>query len=131
MKQNINIIDNCGCPTWTKKLLKTVVLRTNIQVNEIVIWDFTDKRLEMRAEIWDADFEGWVEKRLTLKYYKDRKNPVCMQVSYSFYDNQEVEIRETLPNGRTCCYKSPIYLDQGAYRIFGYWSCPKCVRISD
>lgn len=131
MKKNVNIIDTCGCPNWAKKLLKTVVQRTKIQANEIVIWDFTYKRIEMRAEIWDEDFGGWIEKNLTLKYYEDAQNPFRLMLSYSFFDNEEAMNEIVLDDGRICSYKGPTYLDEGAYRIFAYWCIPILVRIKD
>jgi hypothetical protein len=85
----------------------------------------------MHAEVWDEKEGGWIEKRLTLKYYEDAKNPLCLLLSYSFYDNEEMVHTDTLPDGRISSYRGPTYLDEGTYRIFGYWSCPKCVRISD
>lgn len=140
MRSNVRIIDECGCSKWAKAFVKTVLKRVNIQTEEIVIWDMTYKHINLRAEVWDAELAaetegeapgGWVEKYYSIRYYEDAKNVLRLLLSYRFYDNEEV-IEETVrPDGSVVRNYSRMYLDEGAYRVFGYWLVPAFARIKD
>lgn len=136
----MKIINDCRCPIWAKALVKIVLRRAKIQANEVVIWDMTYKHINIRAEVWDEtlapDAEekapgGWVEKDYSIRYYEDTQNPLRLLLSYRFYDQERIMVEQVRPDGHICRYESPIYLDEGAYRIFGYWGWPVFVRLAD
>lgn len=140
-KENkIKIVDSCGCEIWAKALVKKLMERVNLKTDEVEICDMTYKHIELCAEVWDDTLPpetegdvpgGWVQKSYSIRYYEDAKKPLRLLMSYRFYENEHVLVEEILPNGKTCRYWSPIYLDQGAYRIFGHWCLPALMRVSD
>ena len=140
MNQNYKIVDTCGCSTWVKKFVRTLLNRVDIKAEEIEIWDVDYKHISLRAEVWDKTLApnaegdepgGWVEKQYRIRYYEDAKNPLRLLISYRFYDLEEVMVKKTLPDGKVVQHLSPTYLDEGVYRVFGYWCCPTFTRLAD
>ena len=136
----MRIVNECGCSNWAKTFVKTVLRRVNIQAEEIVIWDMTYKHIELRAEVWDAALPpevegdapgGWVEKYYSIRYYEDAQNPLRLLLSYRFYDNERIVTEHIRPDGQVIRLDTPIYLDEGAYRVFVHWCCPVLVRAKD
>ena len=140
MKKNMRIVDEYGCSRWAKAFVKAVLNRVDIQADEMVIEEMTYKHINLRAEVWDANLPsevegeaagGWVEKRYSIRYYEDAKNVFRLLLSYRFYDHKEVTVETVRTDGTIVRYQEPTYLDDGAYRVFGYWFWPALMRVMD
>ena len=137
-KNNIKIYDSCGCEGWAKALVRDLFTRANIKVEEVVIYDMDDRRINMRAEVWDKTLEpdevgeepgGWVEKDYTIRYYDDGRFLGRLLMSFRFFDNERVVVEEKMPNGKIHRFETPIYLDAGAYKIISWFGTAKCIRL--
>ena len=140
MEKNMRIVDEYGCSRWAKAFVKAVLKRVEIQTEELVIEDMTYKHINLRAEVWDDTIPsesegdtpgGWVEKRYSIRYYEDAANVFRLLLSYRFYDDEQVTVETIRPDGKIVRHQEPIYLDEGAYRVFGHWFWPMLVRIKD
>ena len=140
MNQKIKIVDSCGCSTWVKTFVNMLLKHVDITAEEVEIWDVDYKHISLRAEVWDEtlapdaegnELGGWVEKQYRIRYYEDAKNPLRMLISYRFYDLEEVTVKHIRSDGQVVRYKTPTYLDEGTYKVFGYWCWPTFARLAD
>lgn len=136
-KFSMNVYDNCGCDDWVAAFVKTVFTHAKIGAEELVIYDVDDKRIFIRAEVWDAtlepdayddEFGGWVEKAYTIKYYQEDEPWRKFLLSYVLYDDERTMVARKNANGGISYYDSPTKIEQGAYRIVSWWGKAKCIR---
>jgi hypothetical protein len=136
-KFSMNVYDNCGCDEWAAAFVKTVFTHAKIGAEELVIYDMDDKRIFIRAEVWDASLEpdeyddkpgGWVEKAYTIKYYQEDEPWRKFLLSYVLYDDERTMVAFENANGGTSYHDLPTKIEYGAYRIVPWWGKAKCIR---
>ena len=134
---SMNIYDDCGCDEWVEAFVKAVFSHAKIEAEEIVIYDMDNKRIFIRAEIWDATIApdeyddepvGWVEKTYTIKYYQEDEPWRKFLLSYVLYDDERIKVAFENANGGISYYDSPTEIEQGAYKIVARWGKAKCIR---
>lgn len=136
-KNDIKIYDECGCEVWTEALVRELFTRAKIQTEQVVIYDMDDRRIHIRAEVWDETLEpdavgeepgGWVDRDYTIRYYDDGRFFGILFISFRFFDNERVVVEEKISDGKIRRFHTPQYLDAGAYVIISCLGKAKCIR---
>ena len=136
-KNDIKIYDECGCEVWAEALVRELFARAKIQTAQVVIYDMDDRRIYIRAEVWDETLEpdevgeepgGWVDKNYTIRYYEDGKFLGIQLLSFRFFGEERVIVENKKPDGTISRYGAPRYLDMGAYVIISCLGKAKCIR---
>ena len=137
MKNNFKIYDECGCEVWAKALVRDLFTRAGIKAEKVIIYDMDDRRICMRAEVWDETLEpdevggepgGWEDKHYTIRYFEDGKFFGRLSLSFKFYGDERVIVEGRKPDGGICRYDAPRYLDMGSYKIISWLGKAKCIR---